>query len=207
MGLRETKAARTRAQIIDVAVRLFAERGYEKTTMEEIAERAEVGSSTLYRYFPSKDLIVLDPFTNVGALARALRERPETEPIEIALAHAIHEALDTIVISEPHLDAFRAIIDQSPAPRARLWDLIAQNRDLLEQAVADRLGRDTTDMFVIMTTRSALLIIELAADTWRGGDHRHSISEVADAIIDRVAAAGLVLPRRDAAPGVVPPSK
>ncbi|HEY0261194.1 MAG TPA: helix-turn-helix domain-containing protein, partial [Lacisediminihabitans sp.] len=91
MGLRETKAARTRAQIIAVAIALFADRGYEATTMEEIAERAEVGTTTLYRYFPSKDLILLDPFTKVDAVAGALRGRPADEPIELALGAAIRQ--------------------------------------------------------------------------------------------------------------------
>ena len=58
MGLREVKAARTREHIVDVAIELFIAQGYDQTTMEQIAEKAEVAPSTLYRYFTSKDLLV-----------------------------------------------------------------------------------------------------------------------------------------------------
>ena len=53
MGLRETNATRTRAAIADTALALFLDRGYEETTMEDVAAAAQVGLSTLYRYFPS----------------------------------------------------------------------------------------------------------------------------------------------------------
>ncbi|MFZ4896370.1 TetR/AcrR family transcriptional regulator [Plantibacter sp. Mn2098] len=195
MGLRERKAARTRAQIIDVAIRLFTERGYEATTMEEIAEQAEVGSSTLYRYFPSKELLLLDPFARTGTLSQALRGRPAEEPIDLALGHAIHDGLTTISDSEPNLDVVRAIIDRSPGPRARLWDLIAQDRNLLEDAVAERLELDPSDLTVVLTTRIALLVIEVAADARRSSHHSITLSDTADQIIARLNQPGIISPR------------
>ena len=72
MGLRERNAAHTRELILDTALPLFLEQGYEATTMEEIAERAGIGTSTLYRYFPSKDLLVLEPLSVRGHMAAEL---------------------------------------------------------------------------------------------------------------------------------------
>ena len=62
MGLREKKEEKTRKRIVDEALLLFKHNGYEPTTMEAIAEAAEVSRATLYRYFPSKDLVLLDHF-------------------------------------------------------------------------------------------------------------------------------------------------
>lgn len=58
-GLRERKKAKTHAAIQEHAMRLFAEQGYEATTVEQIAAAAEVSPSTLFRYFPTKQDIVL----------------------------------------------------------------------------------------------------------------------------------------------------
>ena len=89
MGLRELNAARTRALIADAAYALFAEQGYDPTTMEQVAERADVGSSTLYRYFPTKESLVLAPLGEPGSMAAEVARRPDGEPIEQVLGHAV----------------------------------------------------------------------------------------------------------------------
>ena len=61
LGLRERKKAKTRAAIQEQALRLFREQGYEETSIEAIAEAAEVSPSTVFRYFPTKpDLVIYD---------------------------------------------------------------------------------------------------------------------------------------------------
>ncbi len=70
MGLRERNAARTRELIINTALGLFLEHGYDATKMEDIAEAAGIGTSTLYRYFPTKDLLIIDPLAFRGNWSR-----------------------------------------------------------------------------------------------------------------------------------------
>src|ERR687897_2381320 len=91
-GLRERKKARTRAEIQRQALRLFRERGYEATTVARIAEAAEVSESTFFRYFPTKEDVVLwDEFDPL--IFEAFRERPpELSPVR-ALRGAIREAM------------------------------------------------------------------------------------------------------------------
>jgi AcrR family transcriptional regulator len=78
LGLRERKKQKTRETIIKVALELFDERGYEQTTIAEIADAAEVSPRTIFAYFPSKeDILFCDLPEARERLAQALRERPE----------------------------------------------------------------------------------------------------------------------------------
>ena len=74
-GLRERKKARTRAAIREHALRLFREQGYGATRVEQIAEAAEVSPATFYRYFPTKEDVVLQDDLDVLTL-EALEAQP-----------------------------------------------------------------------------------------------------------------------------------
>ena len=81
-GLRERSKARRRAAIIRAAYELFAERGYDATTVADIAEAAEVAPRTVAMYFPAKQDIALSRFSDgVASLSTALRDRQPGEMI------------------------------------------------------------------------------------------------------------------------------
>lgn len=80
VGLRERKKQRTREQIVEAAMRLFAKRGYDATTIADIAAAADIAPRTFFAYFPSKEaLVFVNTDENIDALAQALAERPEGE--------------------------------------------------------------------------------------------------------------------------------
>ena len=90
MGLRELKKEQTRQLIADTAWRLFADRGFDKVTVAEIAREAQVAEATVFNYFPSKEDLFYSRFEAFSArLADAVRDRGPGEP---ALA-AFHRAL------------------------------------------------------------------------------------------------------------------
>ena len=194
MGLRELKATRTRKQIVDVALGLFIDQGYDETTMEQIAERAEIGSTTLYRYFASKDLLILDPFARSMDLATALRERPASEPLNIALGAAIREALESIDVRDDRMAALRRLVDDAPVPRARLLDLVAQAQSKLESAIAERMHRPAGDLLVAMTARITFAVFQIAAETWWAGDHGVPRSAIVDDVLRTLSTLELVVP-------------
>jgi AcrR family transcriptional regulator len=94
-GLRERKKRRTRRQIIEAAMRLFAERGYQGTTVADIAAAADIAPRTFFAYFPSKEAVVFYQVDeDVTSLARTLRERPAGESAVDALRRWIEEQFD-----------------------------------------------------------------------------------------------------------------
>ena len=80
-GLRERKKARTRAAIRDHALRLFRENGYQRTTVEQIAEAAEVSVSTFFRYFPTKEDVVLQDDMDTRMIEAFERQPAGLSPI------------------------------------------------------------------------------------------------------------------------------
>jgi AcrR family transcriptional regulator len=94
-GLRERKKQRTREQIVEAAMRLFAERGYHATTIADIAEAADVAPRTFFSYFPSKEAVVFHQVDrDLDSLASALRDRLPGETAFDALRRWIDMMFD-----------------------------------------------------------------------------------------------------------------
>ncbi|SEK27626.1 TetR/AcrR family transcriptional regulator [Streptacidiphilus jiangxiensis] len=91
-GRREQNKRRTHEALIEAAGQLFQERGYEATTVRDIAAAAGVGERTFFRYFPSKESLVLQQVRDlVPLLAAEIRERPAAEPLLDALRESVLE--------------------------------------------------------------------------------------------------------------------
>lgn len=94
-GLRERKKARTRAVIREHALRLFLDQGYEATTVQQVADAAEVSLSTLFRYFPTKARLVLA--FDLGTLIRdAFRSRKPGVTVFDAIRSALQASFDEL---------------------------------------------------------------------------------------------------------------
>src|SRR5215468_7264471 len=94
-GLRERKKQKTRWSIQEHALRLFQEQGYEQTTVDQIAAAAEVSPSTFFRYFKTKEDVVIDDEYD-PLLLRLLAEAPPDQPPVTALRHALTVAFQAI---------------------------------------------------------------------------------------------------------------
>ncbi|MBL1074605.1 TetR/AcrR family transcriptional regulator [Nocardia sp. 2] len=139
MALREEKKRATRIALADTAMMLFAERGFDRVTVAEVARAANVSVNTAFNYFPTKEDLFFDRQEEaVDRLARAVREREVGE----SPAAAIHRMfLDEVRREDPTLglstDAvhFWRMIDASPALQARLRRIVEESEDALTDAL------------------------------------------------------------------------
>lgn len=140
LGLRERKKIKTREAIREATYALIKEQGYDATTIEQIADRAEVSPSTVFRYFPTKeDIVLTDEYDPL--MLEELRARPAGEPWIDSLRHVIHMALDVLTEEDPETVRTRAqLAVQVPAVRSRMAESMSENGRMLREAIAERSG-------------------------------------------------------------------
>lgn len=171
-GLRERKRERTREAIQREALRLFGSFGYDATTCDQIAAGAEVSPATLFRYFATKEDIVLqdgyDPL-----IAEAVRARPAREAPLTAVRRGFADALAEVYHGD--MEAVRqrtALVLSVPALRARSREqqdsLIAH----LAGALGERSGRSGDDFGITVAAASCAAAVGVAVARWadEGGD-------------------------------------
>jgi AcrR family transcriptional regulator len=161
-GLRERKKARTRAAIREHALRLFREQGYDATTVEQIADAAEVSPSTFFRYFPTKEDVVLQDDME-SRWAEALQAQPpELGPIA-ALRAAMLDVFAHLPADEmARLKESMELALTVPAVRARSLDEFGTTIQFICRAVAERCGRAPDD-FAVRTLAGAVMGVAMAA--------------------------------------------
>jgi AcrR family transcriptional regulator len=171
-GLRERKKARTRAAIRQHALRLFREQGYYATTIEQIADAAEVSPATFFRYFPTKEDVVLQDDIDVISLGALGDQPPELGPIA-AFRAASAETFASL--SPEDRDRFRETIELTaaiPEIRARAIDEFVRTINQIADAVAQRAGRSANE-FEVRTVAGAIIGVIMSVtvpestDTWR----------------------------------------
>lgn len=188
-------ATRTRQHIVDVAIDLFLERGYEATTMEEVAERADIGTSTLYRYFPTKELLATAPIGPPELMADTLRARPADEATEVALGETLLTLLRTVGIEgEERRAKYDAMLQENHRPRARLMDWLQEAYTALVEALAERMGSTADDVHVSATAWLAVHVLQRTGEATKA-DRSLDSAEVAAGIMATLAARPLVTPR------------
>ncbi|HEV2636712.1 MAG TPA: TetR family transcriptional regulator [Actinocrinis sp.] len=182
MGLRERKKIRTKAAIRQHALRLFGEQGYDNTTMEQIAEAAEVSVSTVFRYFTTKDeLVVLDDYDPV--FVTAFRSQPaEYGPVQ-ALRGAVHASIGQLSASEMSAERDRELLIMAvPQLWAGSLQNITRSMDLLSGLVAERVGREPDDPAVLTFTGAALGVMLEVMLRWAGDPTLDAMAALDDAL-------------------------
>jgi AcrR family transcriptional regulator len=144
MGLRESKKLRTRQEIADQAMRLFAKRGFDRVTVAEVAAAADVSEKTVYNYFPTKEDLFFDEVPQrEAALVAAIRDRKPGETILVALRHL--QARECPRLCSPGFATFARIIEESTALKAKELEVMARFVRVLTDALQTELGIDERD--------------------------------------------------------------
>jgi AcrR family transcriptional regulator len=167
-GLRERKKARTRASLREHALRLFREQGYQRTTVEQIAAAAEVSPSTFFRYFPTKEDLVLQDDMDTRLVEAFERQPSGLSPIA-ALRGAIREGLESY--NQADLDMIWETTNLTmtvPEVRARAMDEFARTIAVISEALAKRAGRPADDLAVRTLAGAIIGVIMSITMPWEG---------------------------------------
>jgi AcrR family transcriptional regulator len=161
-GLRERKKLRTRAAIQKEALRLFLKKGYEETTIEDIAEAVEISPSTFFNYFPSKEAVVFQDDLDPLIIAELNAQPPNVKPIA-ALRLAMKKVMSRLSQADGALVRERIeLVTKTPELRAAMLNEFADLIDQIAVPIAHRVGKSPKD-FAVRNMAGALLGVLIAA--------------------------------------------
>ncbi|WMT39849.1 TetR family transcriptional regulator [Paenibacillus sp. D2_2] len=161
IGLRERKKAKTMAAVQMHALRLFKEFGYYETTVEQIAEAAEISPSTFFRYFATKeDVVTTDNYDPL--LISAFEDQPtDLNPLQ-AIRNAMKSAMAQMSDDEfTTMNERNQLIMTVPALRAASLNNMAQTMEMLAKIIAERMDH-TQDDLAIRTLAGAVMGVNMS---------------------------------------------
>lgn len=159
--------ATSHAEIEKAAFRLFAQRGFEATTLDSIASEVGVSRRTLFRYYPSKNDI---PWGNFDATLSEFRDTLRSMPAELPLHEAVHRGVLAFnafpeEADPPHIERMRLIL-RTPALQAHSVIRYAQWRGVIAEYVAERGGLGRTEVLPQMVGHMSLALALTAYEQW-----------------------------------------
>ncbi|MEU6145903.1 TetR family transcriptional regulator [Streptomyces sp. NPDC047081] len=180
LGLRERKKIKTREAIRTATYGLIKEQGYDSTTIEQIAERAEVSPSTVFRYFPTKeDIVLTDEYDPV--MLEELRKRPADESWMDSMRYVLHRSHELMMVEDPEVIRLRThLVGQVPAVRSRMVESMSATGSLLREALAARTGLDADSLEVRVYAMSLTGGLLEAYMYWADNDCKGELSDIVD---------------------------
>lgn len=172
-SLRERKKADTKEAIRVAAVDRFCVDGFEATTMDAVAESANVSVRTVFRYFPTKeDLVFADVDADLADLRDLLEARPADEPV-MASVRAVVEVLAARMEEGPGKDArLAALLNHEPALHRRHLEVLEQVEETVATWARARLGAGPGDLRPGLLAACMIAVQRVVVDAMSQGDPR-----------------------------------
>ncbi|GGS78624.1 TetR family transcriptional regulator [Streptomyces cinerochromogenes] len=183
-GLRERKKIKTREAIRVATYALIREQGYDATTIEQIADRAEVSPSTVFRYFPTKeDIVLTDEYDPL--MLEELRARPAAEPWTDSVRHVMHRAIDAMMAEDAEVARMRAhLAVQVPAVRSRMIESMSETGRLLRTALAERFALAPDGLEVRVCATALVAGLMEATMSWAENGFTDDLRALLDRALD-----------------------
>jgi AcrR family transcriptional regulator len=194
-SLAERKRRLVRAGLAEAALGVLGERGFDGVTIDDLAQAAGISRRTFFRYFPSKEEVVISAFDDAaGELVEAVRGRPASEAPLLVLRHALTTTLERFIREPARTRALLRLIQATPALRAQFLDRQDRWREELGREVARRLpaGRARA-LLARLAAAVALGTVDAALAVWTE-DEASDLSEVLAEAFDALSAV-VALPR------------
>jgi AcrR family transcriptional regulator len=176
-GLAARKKERTRQQLADAAAQLFYQHGYDATTVDDIVAAVEVSPRTFFRYFPTKeDLVVALGQTSMGSFLDALAERPASETLLTSVQRATANSFALSWQDTTRVRSFLTLLHDTPVLRARWLEESDHNRGLLAAVIAARTDGDLSGTRNLLIAGAIILAMDTALQVWFDQDEEDEIA-------------------------------
>jgi AcrR family transcriptional regulator len=190
VGRRERKKEATRRALVDAAIVLFVEHGFEATTVEDIAEAVDVSTRTFHRYFPVKeDVLFADAEDRLVRFEAALAARPRDEDILDSLRQACYVLAESVLVRPEFELARQELLDRSITLRAHGLRHSAEWATAVADFVADRVGVRADDPLPQLLGGCIVSVLRTATRRWLA-DPRRRLTRHIDAGFDLLAHLG-----------------
>jgi AcrR family transcriptional regulator len=187
-SLRDRKKDRTRRTLQAEAVRLFAEKGFQATTIEEIAAAAEVAPRTFFRYFPTKEEVVFWS-EHQPMLAEFVAARPDHEPAAEALRRGLVDGLASFYDQDRDRLLERSkLACRTPALQPRWRQQQAHLAAGMAALLADRLGTRPDDLEVRAIAAAIAAALFVAIEEWQAHDGQEDLGGLIERALGSVLA-------------------
>lgn len=187
VSLRERKRQRTYDAVSAAAISMFLKHGFDQVSVADIAAAAEISKPTLFRYFPTKEDLVLHRIADHrGEAARVVQQRPAHQPPLDALHQHFVEGLArrdpvTGLNDHPEVLAFHNLVFTTPSLATRVTEYTARDEDALAEALVQ--GPSTPDQLTARLAAAQIITVQriLARENWRRLADGETATEVYDA--------------------------
>lgn len=188
IGLRERKKRERRRCIEDAAIALFEDHGFDGTTIEQIAEAADIAPRTFFSYFPTKeDVVLADYSTRLERIIAELGERPESEPAWAALqASFVTVAADYEAARHDLVRRF-TIMAANTTVYARSLQLQAGWEDALAEVLHQRTDQKGEDLDSRLLASAALACMRSSLQHWLLIGHNTALPALIQTCFERLA--------------------
>lgn len=185
-GLRERKKQRTRESLEEAAFGLFAERGYDATTVEDIAEEAFVSARTFFRYFKTKDDVFFSHYAERQVeMAELMAARPAGEPVLESLRAALLAYAEHVTQHRDVMLLHGGLLADSPTLSGRTRENQMQIEQLLSQFAAGRFGVDPAlDLRPTLLATICTSALTVAINAWIANPDGPSLVTVVEEAFD-----------------------
>ncbi|MEX2628125.1 MAG: TetR family transcriptional regulator [Ilumatobacteraceae bacterium] len=189
--LRARNLARNQAEVADVALRLFSERGFDQVTIDDIAAEAGISRRTFFRYFDAKEDALLPHEDEVlGRFRALLDERPADEPILLTVRRATVTLMADALAADREATIQRMrLVQDIPAVYARSLEHRSYWEIAVRDLIAEHLGVDpTTSLVSTVTAAAAVGAARAATDVWLADGATGELADYVAAAYDLLAA-------------------
>jgi AcrR family transcriptional regulator len=187
-NLRERNKARARTEIAGAALALFAERGFEHVTVDDIVNAAGVSRRTFFRYFETKEDALLADYPQLSdRLHQAFESKGDDVPALVAIRQVLHGIADWYLERRDAVLARSSVIHGSSTPAARNLELLTQWEVVVAQVVGLRIGEDAAGLTARTISATVIAAFRAALSQWvrsGGSDDLHALMDTAFDLVE-----------------------